>query len=246
EELIENLPEQYRAMARGAARRQFLDQIINMKGLAGEARKRKLDQSPAFKRQLTFQEDNVLAALLYQDLASNAKVDDAALRQHFDQHKNEYEQCRARHILVRTKDSPMPQIPGQSELTDEQAKEKAAALKKRITGGEDFAAVAKAESDDATTRPSGGDLGQFRRGSMVPPFDQAAFSLPVKEISDPVRTPYGYHLIQVESRESKTFDEVKPEIEKKIRPERAKQAVDDIRKGIKVEVDDAYFGPARQ
>jgi parvulin-like peptidyl-prolyl isomerase len=78
---------------------------------------------------------------------------------------------------------------------------------------------------------------------MVPAFDQAAFSLPVGQVSEPVKTQFGYHLILVEKHEAKTFDEVRADIEKKIRPELAKQAVDNLRKQTKVNIDESFFGP---
>ncbi|MCW5879525.1 MAG: peptidylprolyl isomerase [Anaerolineae bacterium] len=88
------------------------------------------------------------------------------------------EQINARHILVQTVDEAV----------------KAA---KRVDGGEDFAKVAREVSKDPTTAKSGGDLGWFPRGLMVPEFEQAAFSLAPKQISSPVQTQFGWHVIQV-------------------------------------------------
>ena len=79
---------------------------------------------------------------------------------------------------------------------------------------------------------------------MRPPFEKAAFALEVGKVSEPVKSQFGYHLILVEKHETKTFDEVRPEIEKKLRPELAKQAVDNLRKQTPVKVDDSFFGPA--
>src|SRR4029079_13799707 len=99
-----------------------------------------------------------------------------------------------------------------------------------LSAGEDFATLAKAESDDTGSGNMGGDLNFFGHGQMVPQFEQAAFAAPVGQVTEPVKTQFGYHLILVEKHEVKTFDEVRPEIEKKIRPELAKKAVDDLRK----------------
>jgi len=81
--------------------------------------------------------------------------------------------------------------------TDAEALALANELRDRILAGEDFAALAKAYSDDTTSAVNGGDLGWFGRGRMVPAFEEAAFSLPVGEVSEPVKTEYGYHLIEV-------------------------------------------------
>jgi peptidyl-prolyl cis-trans isomerase D len=81
------------------------------------------------------------------------------------------------------------------------ALQKAQALRAEIAGGADFASVAQRESADQGTAAQGGSLGTFGRGQMVPAFEEAAFSLPVGEVSQPVLSPFGYHLIQVQARE---------------------------------------------
>jgi len=79
---------------------------------------------------------------------------------------------------------------------------------------------------------------------MVPQFEQAAFTLPEGQLSEPVKTPFGYHLIRVEQRSAKTFEELRPDLEKKMRPELARNAVENLRKQAPVTIDDTFFGPA--
>lgn len=244
EQLVEALPEQYRAAARGPNKRQFAEQIVRVRILSGEARKRKLDQSPALQRQLELQKENLLANALFQDMAANAQVDDVTARQYFEQHKSEYETVHARHILIRVKGSPLPGQPGKKELTEDEALAKAQEIHKRLLAGEDFAALAKAESDDARSGNNGGDLGSFKRDQMVPQFAQAAFSLPTGQVSEPVKTQFGYHLIKVEQHDVKAFDDVKPDLEKRIRPELARSAVENLQKQTPVVMDEGFFGPA--
>ncbi len=242
-QLIDNLPEQIRAFTRsGAGRKQFAENLIRMKLLAQEGRARKIDESPAYQRQLQLQRDQVLANLTYQDLNTNVKVDEAALRKYYEEHKSEFEQARARHVLVRFQGSPVALKPDQKDLTEQEALEKATAIRNRLRLGEDFAKVAKEESDDSGSGAQGGDLGFFKHGAMVPVFEQAAFSLPIGQLSEPVKSQFGYHIIRVEQREAKTFDEVKSEIEKRLRPERARQAIEDLRAKYPVKMDEGYFG----
>jgi peptidyl-prolyl cis-trans isomerase C len=244
EQLVDALPEQFRASARGPNKRQFAEQLVRIKLMSQEARKRKLDESPAVQRQMELQKENLLANALFQDMAANTKVDETAARQYYDQHKGEYESAHARHILLRVKGSSLPAQPGKKELTEEEALAKAQEIRKKLVAGEDFATLAKAESDDTVSAANGGDLGTFKHGQMVPQFEQAAFTLPVGQLSEPVKTQFGYHLIRVEQRDAKAFEDVRPELEKKMRPELARNAVENLRKQAPVTIDDAFFGPA--
>lgn len=243
DDMVSSLPAQYQQMARGAGKRQFAEQMVQVMVLSQEAEKRKMDQDPKLKQALAFQRENLLASALFQSMQEAAKVDDAAVEKYFNEHKGDYEVLKARHILIRVKGAPMQAIAGKPELTDEEALAKAQAIRKRLEAGEDFATVAKAESDDAGSGAQGGDLGEFRRGMMVPPFEAAAFAAKVNEVTEPVKTPFGYHLIKVESHATKSLDEVKPEIEKKLRPEIARTEVEQMRKSATVLMDDAFFGP---
>lgn len=242
DQLVDALPEQVRASARGPNRRQFADQLVRIKIMSQEARKRKLDESPTVQLQIELQKENLLANVLFQEMATNVKVDEATAQKYFEQHKSEYETVHARHILVRFKGSQLPVAAGKKELTEEEALAKAQEIRKKIAAGEDFAALAKTESDDAQTGPKGGDLGTFRHSQMVPEFEQAAFSMAVGQVSEPVKSKFGYHIIKVEQHETKTFQEVRPELEKKMGPELARNAIENLQKQVPVTLDDSFFG----
>ena len=243
DQLVDALPEQVRAAARGPNKRQFAEQLVRIKIMSQEAHKRKLDENPTVQRQIELQKENLLANVLFQEMAANVKVDDATAQKYFEQHKTEYESVHARHILIRFKGSQLPLAAGKKELTEEEALAKAQEIRKKLTAGEDFATLAKTESDDVQTGAKGGDLGTFRRGQMVPEFEQAAFSLPVGQVSEPVKSKFGYHLIKVEQHETKTFAEVKPDLEKKMGPELARNAVENLQKQVPVTLDDSFFSP---
>jgi len=242
EAFVAALPDQLKTAANGPQKRRFIEQYSELETLAQEARVRKLDQKPGVQQLIGLQIDQVLANQLYQDLAAGVKPDDAALKAYYDQHKSEFEEAKARHILIRFKGSPVPAKAGQKDLTDDEALAKAKDLREKIVKGADFAALAKAESDDAGSGANGGDLGSFGHGRMVKEFDQAAFSLPIGEVSEPVKSQFGYHIIQVESRGTKSIDEVKAQIEGKLKPDLTKKAVDDVKSKTKVTINDDYFG----
>jgi len=242
DEIIEALPQQYRASARGAARKQFADNLVRIMVLSQEGKKRGLDASAQFKTQVQFQSANILAGMTYEEMGKEVKVDDAELRKYYDEHRSDFDQVHAQHILVRVKGSPLPLKPGQNDLTDAEALAKAQELKKKLDAGADFSELAKQESDDTGSGSRGGDLGFFHHNQMVPAFADAAFKLKPGEVSEPVKSQFGYHIIKVEA--VKSYDELKPEIEKKVRPEMAAKELEDLQKKSAVELDPVFFAPA--
>ncbi|HJV45327.1 MAG TPA: peptidylprolyl isomerase [Bacillota bacterium] len=113
--------------------------------------------------------------------ADKIKISDQDVRSYFDQNKEKLgqpEQVRASHILVKTE-------------------EEAKAIKKQLANGANFEQLAKEKSTDPGSKDKGGDLGYFTPGKMVPEFDKVAFSLKPGEISDVVKTDFGYHIIKV-------------------------------------------------
>ena len=88
----------------------------------------------------------------------------------------------------------------------------------------------------------GGELGTFKHGQMVGAFDQAAFALPVGQVSEPVKTQFGYHLIKITSRNARSFEDAKAQIEKDLKPKLAKEAVDQLKARTPVVLNEGYFG----
>ena len=151
------------------------------------------------------------------DLAAEIDVPDGTLESWYEARKASYtapEQRHVRHILVA------------GEQGEEEARARAEGLRDRIRAGEAFEDLAREFSDDPGSAGSGGDLGFGGRGVWAPPFEQAAFALGVGELSEPVQSDFGFHLIRVDDiRASRTrvFEEVKEEIEFEYRTEQAEQ-----------------------
>jgi len=246
DEITDGIQDQYKAFVKGPGRKQFADQLVKVLTLAQEGKRRKLDATPAFQSQVMYQTDQALANVTFLAITKEAKIDDAALHAYYDAHKAEYAKLHARHILIRMHGSTVPVKPGGKDLSDEEALAKAQELEKRIKAGEDFGKLAGAESDDTGSAINGGDLGTFGHGSMVPSFDEAAFKLAPGQVSDPVKSQFGYHIINVEGIEAKSFEEMKPEIEKKLGPEEAKKSMEVLEKNAKVVYDPEFFGMAKQ
>ncbi|HUE88451.1 MAG TPA: peptidyl-prolyl cis-trans isomerase [Vicinamibacterales bacterium] len=158
-------------------------------------------------------------------------VPEAELQAFYQQNIAQYttpEQLAASHILFRLED------------TDEEAvRKQAEEVLKRAKAGEDFAALAKQFSQDDSNNTTGGSLGEFGRGTMVPEFEQAAFALKPGEISDLVKTSFGYHIIKVEKNEpatTRTLDEVRAEIEDQVKWQEAQEQAESIAKALEAQI----------
>ncbi len=235
-------PKDQQPWALGPGRRAVAQRMVGLFSLADEAARQHLDQRPDIARQLDFQRENLLHDLIFNSIVNNAVVSDADVQAYYDAHKSEFEVINARHILIRVKGSPIPGIPGRPELTDEEALSKAKAIRKRLLAGEDFAIIAKSESDDTTSAMKGGDLGEERRNKTVPQFEEAAFALKPGEISEPVKTPFGYHIIQVQSHSFRSLADVKAEIVERLKPEVARRAVTNLIDQAHPAYNEGFFG----
>jgi peptidyl-prolyl cis-trans isomerase D len=142
----------------------------------------------------------------------NVKPSDADLHAYYQKHIDQFqvkEQVKVRHILIK-----VPQ--GADAATDAAAKKKAEDIRKQILAGGDFAKLAAENSDDPGSKSQGGELGFIQRGQTVPEFEKAAFGLEPGQTSEPVKTQFGYHIIQTEQKDTahtRSFDEVKSQIE---------------------------------
>lgn len=143
-------------------------------------------------------------------------------------------QVQARHILIKTE-----------EGKEKEAEKKAKEVLGKVKAGGDFAALAKQYSDDPGSKENGGDLGFFGQGQMVPAFEKAAFALKKNEVSDLVKSDYGYHIIQVLDRKEakgEEFQKQKKDLEKQVKEKKGQEAyqqmVSDLKAKGKIEIVD--------
>lgn len=179
------------------------------------------------KRQLRF--------LLVDEAAifDSLTVTDDEIRQYYDANLSQYQtpgQVRARHILLRASDD---------DDDDEEIATRAAELAAQARDGADFADLVREYSDDETTVENGGDVGLIGRGRMVPEFEAAAFNLAAGEISDPVKSAFGYHVINVTEKQEEVtqpFETVRPTIENLLKQETASARATALSRSIAAEV----------
>jgi peptidyl-prolyl cis-trans isomerase C len=237
-QILDAYPENQRVFANGPGRTQFVDQVVRILLLAEEGRRRKLNETEAYRNQLTYSADGILANQTDAEIKRQVSGDEALLKAYYEAHKSEYQQLHARHILIRMQGSPVTLLPGKKDLTDAEALAKAQEIRQKLVQGADFADLARTESNDVGSSSKGGDLGFLKHGQTVPSFEDAAFALPDGGLSQPVKTPYGYHLIRVEERKpTRTFEELRPELEKTLGTEASRKFVENLKTKTIVAID---------
>ncbi len=216
EEIGGNMPQ----MSPDQKRDYLIVYLADVVVLAQSAEQQKLNDRDDVKRRLAFDHNRVLMEALLQDVG-HAALSDEAMHKVYDEAvktmANEQE-VHARHILVPTED---------------EAKAVAAELK----NGADFATLAKQKSKDPGAA-DGGDLGYFTKDQMVPEFAEVAFKLDNGQISDPVHTQFGWHIIKVEDKRIKptpTFDQVRGQIENYVAHRAQAEFVDKLRSAANIE-----------
>jgi parvulin-like peptidyl-prolyl isomerase len=165
-----------------AGREDLLNALIDQQLYALAARDRRLDQSPATRQAIEQAVSEILASAFRQHELENVSTTEARLREYYDAHLDQFTSVRrvkARHVLLKTR----------SEADD---------VRRALSAGADFAALATERSIDRGTGLKGGDLGWVSAGTMVKAFNEALFRLKPHEISDVVESTYGYHVITVE------------------------------------------------
>ncbi len=203
----------------------LVDYMIDLKVGAQAAEAAKVAETPDFKRKLAYFRDKLLLDEYLEREAKKAATPEAAKAVYEQSAKlmKPEEEVHARHILV-----------------DNEAEAKKIAA--RIKGGEDFAKVAAETSKDPGSKTEGGDLGWFTKERMVKEFADAAFKMPAGQVSDPIKTQFGWHVIKVEGKRVKplpTFEELREQIDQHLIRKAQQDLIVKLRSEAKVERTDA-------
>lgn len=216
DDLAPGIPRQLEGKARETY---VLDFLIDEQLVVQKAQTDKLAETPDFAKKLAYLRDKALMETLLGNVAKTAATD-AAIKQTYDEaakNQKPETEMRAHHILVPTEDE-------------------AKAALKRVKGGEDFSKVATEVSKDPGSK--GGDLGWFTKDRMVPEFGDAAAKLEPGQISDPVKTQFGWHVIKLDEKRPKTFpplDQVRDQVARYVVQKAQSELVMKLREGAKIE-----------
>lgn len=228
----EDLSQELSQMAPEERRAFLLRVLIDMKVMSGAAKEAGMDATPLFKQRLQYLEERALRRAYFAE-AIAASVTEEAVRAKYDEYVAAFvpsEEIRASHILVETK-------------------EEADAIKAELDGGADFATLAKEKSIDPGAA-SGGDLGFFGKGMMVAPFEEAAFAMTeIGQISDPVQSQFGFHIIKLEEKRQSappTIEQVGAQLQQQLLMTTFDDAVAKLMDGVTIDIPDAALAAAVQ
>lgn len=198
--IIMRYPEEQRAMfSSEMGKKQLLEQMISFELMNKLGKEMKLNETEEYKAGLEQLEKDLLTQMTINKVLSEVTVTDEDAKKYYKENKTQFDQpatVSAKHILVDTE-----------ELCSE--------VKERIENGELSFEDAAKEYSTCPSNAQGGSLGVFGRGMMVPEFEEAAFTLELNTVSEPVKTQFGYHLVKTESKNEATvakFEDVKEQI----------------------------------
>lgn len=212
----------------------ILWQVIQGTVVSKIAKEKGFDKKPEIKSQQELMINNFLASqYLQKEIIEKITISEAKARAYYKDHPEAFknpEMIRARHILFKAE-------PGASDEDKNKIKAKAAEVLEKLKKGEDFIKLAAEVSDDLGTKAKGGDLDFFPKGTMIPAFEEAAFSLKPGELSNIVETEYGYHIIKLEEKKEpllEPYETIKEKVKDQALQEMRKTAVTEfVEKSLK-------------
>lgn len=210
DELIQSMPPQYAQQLQMSGDEALVEEAINQELFLLDAQDKNLEESPLYQAEMKRLKKQLLRGVAINSVLENVAVDEADVKAYYDDHSHEFigeEEISASHILV-------------------DSEEAAADVKRRLDEGAVFAELAK-EVSSCPSSENGGNLGHFTRGRMVPEFEEAAFALELDEVSEPVQTQFGYHIIKLDHRHEARkyeFEEVREQIETNLRNQKQQEA----------------------
>jgi peptidyl-prolyl cis-trans isomerase C len=238
---LSGMPENMQQLAQSPhGRRAIADQIASLIALAQEGRKMGIDSDKETRLRLDADQTNVLAMAALRKLVTG---DEAHMREEYNKQKGNFESVELKHILIAYEGGKVPPRQGTTPLPLPAAMQKATQIEEQLRAGGDFAMTAKSQSDDVGSGQQGGELGPVPRGSLPPEVAATVFALKPGEVSRPLRTEFGVHIFKAGERKSPTFEQMRPQIEAEMQQKLAKETVERIKSGSKIELDTAFFGP---
>lgn len=240
EAAMDNVPAQMKAaLQTPAGRKAVAEQLVELKLLQKQAEKEGVLNDPAVKARIEIERGRIIANAAITKMMEREGTPD--LQKYYNENKTKFELAKARQILIAYQGGQAPAKDGKT-LSEADALAKAQRLLGQIRGGAKFEQVAKKESDDKNGGAKGGDMGTISRGSVPKEIEDVLFTLPVNSVSEPLKSRYGYHIFQVQNRETKSFEEVKGFLQQRYPELKAQDIVEGLKKTAQIKYEEAFFG----
>ncbi|MCS7149767.1 MAG: peptidylprolyl isomerase [Caldimicrobium sp.] len=210
----------------------IVERWINISLLAIGAKGEKLDTQPLVKKKLEEAGKMILAEELLQRELQKLNITEREMQEFYEKNKDQYKEPEAvklRHILIF-----VPQ--NADNKTREKAFTRAKQIRSQLLKGAKFEELAKIHSDDTASREKGGDLGTLRRGETMPEFEDKVFNLKPGEISNPIASPFGYHIVKVEKKIPESllpYDKAKEQVKEDLKKEKEREILSNLIESLK-------------
>lgn len=238
EAFMSAVPEQQRAMFAGpAGRRELANELVRMKTLEQEARRRGLDKDPELRTQLNLLTTQLVATKALQEIVEEKS--EKQIQSLYEQEKGS--SLSLRHIVVAYEGGMVPPKDQGRPPSGEEAMRKANVIAQRLRGGASFETVARNESDDPESGQRGGSLGPLRAEMLPPEVAGVVTKLKPGQISDPVKTQFGIHVFSVAQP---TLEDMRPMLQQRVQNQIAQEEVKKLQTAAKVDLDPQFFPPA--
>jgi len=239
EQAFDSIPENVRpSMDNPEGRRSVAQELVRMRLLVAEARKRGLDKDPEVENAIKMNTSNILASAALRAMVDEQK--DTDLRKIYERNKDQFAIVGASQIVVAYDGGRIKPRSG-DPLSKDAAMKKAEGIVRQLRAGADFAKMAEEVSDDASAS-QGGKIGKFTRDNLPDEISGPLFRLKVGEVGDPVVSPLGIHIFKVTEHTVRPYEQVEASLKRPGSPLRARGIMDELKSKAKVELDPTYFG----
>ncbi len=239
------LPEEtQRQYASEPGKMAFAEQLVRLKLLEQEARRRGIDRDPKIAAQLSADRLNILASAAAERLV--APPTEEAIKNFYAENKNRFATVDVSHILIAYAGGAVPPRGGGAAPSEVEATNKALAIYAQLRAGADFATVARKVSDDTATADRGGAFGGLSPGMLPQELEARVFNIPTGQFSGPIPSRFGVHIFKVNSRGTRSLAQLHAGIAQRVRQQNMYDRVELLRRNANVQFDDKFFPEAKK
>lgn len=220
----------------------FAKRYADMHLLAQLAESRHLDQDADIRQRLAWVREGVMANAAKNDLYQRMQVGNEEVRRYYDAHVGDFVDYTLQHLVIGYHGAESARNVGRKDMAEDDARAEAEQLRKQLLEGKNFAELVQRYSDDDGSKSDGGLLPETASRNLLPEIAQGIADLKENEISHPIKTRYGYHLVRIIKRSDNSFEDARRHIVNLLKSQIVDQQIDAMRKAQPVVLNPAFFG----